>query len=270
LTENFFRSLAQSFGCTLTIKKVRGDNAHHIVEATFKSFARCLRRVIDHFFPFTCKELAIEAKHRAASQTRSTKETMIETSLDLDLPPNNVPKDVSTGIATLDMLLREFVSSANIYLRVQCSGDLWIDEHHSSEDVMITIGKVLSTALGDRGGLNRMGSASSSSGNAKVHCVLDLSNRPSFCSDLRLQDGDDSVGDLPVEMIVHGFESLVMNSLTTAHFVQLGDGSDPADFSTKDVVIAAARALGAAFGQCATVDPRRAGIAASSKGTLSK
>merc|ERR1719199_2452413 len=106
-------------------------------------------------------------------------------------------------------------------MKVNCSGDLWIDEHHSAEDIAITIGKALAVALGDKGGVVRMSWAESTCNDARVLCVMDLSNRPCLCSDLRLDARDEEmVGDLPVEMIVHVFESLVTSALMSVHFVQ--------------------------------------------------
>lgn len=271
LTTDFFAQLAESLGCKLSVKKVRGDNAHHIVESTFKSFGRCVRSAMDSLAsPDGLGPRAVVLQPRVAQQKRSTKETSIEVSVNLDPSSSEaiVCEAISTGIKTLDAMLLDIRVNSGMSLGVRCTGDLWIDEHHSAEDVMITVGKVLSEALGDRGGLNRMGCATAACGNANVKCVMDLSNRPSFCSDLRLQDTDeDIVGDLPAEMIYHGFESLVMNSLITVHFAQTvsGDGA----FSAGDVTTAAARAFGSALRQCASIDPRRAGAPASSKGTLS-
>jgi len=267
LTTDFFARLSQSLGCKLSVKKVRGDNAHHIVESTFKSFGRCLRSVMDYLTDGV--PTALPVCPRQAQQNRATKETSIEVAVNLDRANAATDEAISTGLVTLDSILQEISTAAGVSLGVKCTGDLWIDEHHSAEDVMITVGKVVSTALGDRGGLNRMGCATSSCGNATVKCVMDLSNRPSFCSDLRLSENhEDVVGDLPAEMIHHGFESLVMNSLITVHFAQTAaaDGACTA----RDVTIAASRAFGTAFRQCASIDPRRAGAPASSKGTLSK
>merc|ERR1712113_648226 len=112
-----------------------------------------------------------------------------------------------------------------------------------------------------------MGCAEGQSGDATVRCIMDLSNRPCLCSNLRLHARNEEMsGDLPVEMIHHCFESLATNALMTVHLLQSDEaGKEPC---AGDLALAAARALGAALGQCAGVDPRRAGIAASSKGTI--
>jgi len=267
LTTDFFTQVAQSLGCKLSVKKMRGDNAHHIVESTFKSFGRCLRRAMDDLRGLMSKALPVCP--RQAQQKRATKETSIEVVMNLDAVASERDQSISTGLVTLDSILQEIRDAAGVSLGVKCVGDLWIDEHHSAEDVMITVGKVMSAALGDRGGLNRMGCATSSSGNATVKCVMDLSNRPSFCSDVRLSLPDqDMVGDLPAEMIYHGFESLVMNSLITVHLSEISAAHEK--YEPRDGMLAAARAFGCALRECAAIDPRRAGAPASSKGTLSK
>merc|ERR1711972_164896 len=200
---------------------------------------------------------------------RATKETNINVALNLDPERDAKPGVITTGLMTLDALLRELQVTSGVHLEIECAGDLWIDDHHSAEDVMITLGKVLAEALGDKGGVNRMGCAFGQDGeSAHVQCVMDLSNRPAFCSDLQLDAlGEEMVGDLSVEMMYHCFESFVMNALMTVHVVQIETANQP---SANHLALAAARALGAALKECISVDPRRAGATASSKGTLSK
>merc|ERR1739848_348357 len=123
--------------------------------------------------------------------------------------------------------------------------------------------------LGDKGGVNRMGCAFGRDGEcARVQCVMDLSNRPAFCSNLQLDAlNEEMVGDISAEMIYHCFESFVMNALMTVHFVQIDTEKQP---SANHLARAAAKVSGAALKECISVDPRRAGATASSKGTLSK
>lgn len=267
-TELFFQSLAKELGCGLQAKKLRGVNAHHIIEATFKSFARCFRRALDAFCGFSATACPAKLPYsRVAQQQRSTKETRIDVSMDLDLPATS-SGPLSSGILMLDKLLGELRSSSNLSISVSCSGDLWIDEHHSAEDIMITLGKVLAQALRTKGGINRMGCAEGEHSGTRVLCVMDLSNRPSFTTDVPLDaQGEEKIGDLSIEMLLHCFESFVMNGLITVHFVHVAGPTAP---PAEDAAFAMMRALGSALGQCAAVDPRRAGATASSKGTLSK
>jgi len=270
---HFFESLSQSSGLTLRFQKLRGHNGHHIVESAFKAFSRSLRCFIDgtkredlEGMWGTSSDSAtqgVEMK-REGCVTRKTKETGIKVNMALDGGVGGVK--VCTGVHTLDGLIREIaVESECMSLQVECQGDLWVDDHHTSEDVSIAIGQVLNKALGSKAGLNRMWTASAEEGASQVEVVMDLSNRPCFTHDLDLSHyNDEKIGDVSVEMIEHVFDSLVMNGQMTVHIVQIKLGQ-----STKDLVTAAARAFGRALGKCIAVDPRRMGATASSKGTLS-
>ncbi|CAE8609428.1 unnamed protein product, partial [Polarella glacialis] len=168
LTDVFLKEFAGALKCGLRARKVRGDNAHHVVEATFKSLARCLRKAMDEFCGFLPNCVAATLSYRRHSRMqRSTKETSIDVEVDLDPVAGLGLGAISTGIATLDGLLREIQEQSGIHMRILVSGDLWIDDHHSSEDVMITVGKALNEALGDKGGINRMGCAEGEVGGAK-------------------------------------------------------------------------------------------------------
>lgn len=272
LTEVFFVHLSQALGCRMGATKVRGDNAHHIVEATFKSFARCLRRAMDAYTRFdpVVQGVTLATGPRQAVKKRATKETSIEVAVNLDPNPELPASKISTGITMLDTLFRELQAHSKVDLAVNCSGDTWIDEHHTVEDIAITAGKALAEAFGDKAGFVRMGYAEGSCGSAQVRCVMDLSNRPYFCSDLPFGAlGDEKIEDVSVEMIQHFFESLVSSALITVHICQQ-PSSESAGASARDFVVAAVRSLGSALAQCAAVDQRRAGVVSSSKGTLSK
>ena len=86
LTEPFWRAVIEASGLSVSLTKERGDNAHHIVEATFKSFARCLRKCMDQVegIDVAASDERLEGVTRAAGKARSTKETTIDVKLDLD------------------------------------------------------------------------------------------------------------------------------------------------------------------------------------------
>ena len=127
----------------MSLTKERGDNAHHIVEATFKSFARCLRKCMDQVegIDVAASDERLEGVTRAAGKARSTKETTIDVKLDLDGAAGK--SSVSTGIQTLDELLGSIAHEGGVQLNVDATGDLWIDDHHTTEDVAITVGRFL-------------------------------------------------------------------------------------------------------------------------------
>ena len=269
LTEPFWSALAESANLDVTLVKRRGDNAHHIVEATFKAFARCTRALMDQIEADVKSTSATDrdvtdapnAEHRASRKARATKETTIDVAVDLDGVASATT--VATGIQTLDALLLAMAEEASFQLNVDASGDLWIDDHHTTEDVAITVGQVLNEALGSKAGCNRMGRATARVGDARVEVIADLSNRPYLCNGLVFRE--ETIGDLSTEMVDHLFMSVATNAQMTAHIVRADDGGG----DEADVAEAAARAFGKCLKQCVAVDPRRAGAVASSKGTLS-
>lgn len=273
LTEPFWSALAGSANLDVTLLKRRGDNAHHIVEATFKAFARCTRALMDQIefeaggggarleTDATNDSSAPPAERRAARKARATKETTIDVAVDLDGAASATT--VATGIETLDALLLAMAEEASFQLNVDASGDLWIDDHHTTEDVAITVGQVLNEALGNKAGCNRMGRATARVGDAAVEVIADLSNRPYLCNGLVFRE--ETIGDLSAEMVDHLFMSVAANAQMTAHIVR----ADPGGGDEADVAEAAARAFGKCLKQCVALDPRRAGAVASSKGTLS-
>jgi len=248
---------------------------------------------------------------RIAERRRATKETTIEVRINLDAPwlASDAPPGsgaawtgavmtatklrasvehtsrVATGIEALDRVLVALSRAAGIEMIVHCEGDRHIDDHHTAEDVAITLGQCLHESLGDKAGLARMGCAEGSHGGARVRGVLDLSNRPHFESDLALDEefvggvGEDgateaSPGDalcggvLSCEMLFHVFDSLTLEMRSTCHLEVVEDAGAPGH--TLDLALAAASAYGAALSRAIRVDLRRRGAVASSKGTLSK
>jgi len=258
LTGAFLEGVVEGAGWRVGLWKRRGDNAHHIVEASFKAFARGLRAALDAAAGGAPSPEPAPGGTRRASKSRSTAETSVSVELDLDGEGGGA----RTGIGTLDAMLDAVREEAGVALVVEASGDLWIDDHHTAEDVAITVGQCIGEALGDKRGVNRMGRAEAAVGGAQVEVVMDLSNRPYLGNGLDI-DGVDRVGDLSVEMVDHLYLSMVFNAGMTVHIVKHA-GEDG-----EELAMASARAFGRCLKQCAAVDPRRAGQVASSKGTLS-
>lgn len=282
--ESFFRNLATSSGLNISLVKRRGDNGHHVVESAFKAFSRALRNFIDGTNIDSKIDNEDESSSdnmasmwgiksqsykegidlcRSGKSSRATKETSIDVELKLDGGSSGV--SVDTGIQSLNDFYVKLAIEAQISLDAKCSGDTWVDDHHTSEDVSIAIGKVLNTSLGTKAGLNRMWCAVSKVGEACVEVTMDLSNRPCLTHDLSLSSsGEEYVGDMSIEMFDHVLESLVMNAQMTLHIVEKSKGDNMVD-----LMIATSSAFGKSLRLCAAVDPRRAGKTASSKGTLS-
>jgi len=122
---------------------------------------------------------------RTATRRRSTKETQIELSLDLD---GTGQATVSTGIPFYDHMLEQVGKHGGFDLRIDAVGDLHIDTHHTVEDVAITFGEALREALGDKVGVRRFASGMFPLDEALVEVALDLSGRPFVVWDVPLPE----------------------------------------------------------------------------------
>jgi imidazoleglycerol phosphate dehydratase HisB len=183
------------------LRKVRGDNAHHIVESSFKAVARALRNLLDQCH--TTMDItspnsimmtimwddmdsdnykASAALDRQAKSERKTKETTIAVQVHLTPRDHLLPPNVQTGVDVLDQFLSHLACHAQMNLTCTCQGDVWVDEHHTSEDVAITLGQVLYEALGTKAGLNRMWCAQGTCGGTYEHdnTTTIWSHKPSF------------------------------------------------------------------------------------------
>lgn len=112
---------------------------------------------------------------RTAQRNRSTKETSISVSIDID---GSGRGDISTGIPFYDHMLDQLARHGGFDLTVRAEGDLHIDTHHTVEDVAIAVGEALRDALGDKAGVRRFASGSFPLDEALVAVALDLSGRP--------------------------------------------------------------------------------------------
>jgi len=111
---------------------------------------------------------------RAATITRNTAETQIKLCLNLDGRGNS---EVKTGVGFLDHMLVLLAKHARFDLSVCCNGDTWVDDHHSVEDVGITLGQAFAEALGEKRGINRYGSQILPMDESLVLCAIDISGR---------------------------------------------------------------------------------------------
>ena len=112
---------------------------------------------------------------RTATRVRSTKETSISLSIDLD---GSGATSISTGIPFYDHMLDQLGRHGGFDLRIDATGDLHIDTHHTVEDVAITLGEAFREALGDKVGVRRFASGAYPLDEALVEVALDLSGRP--------------------------------------------------------------------------------------------
>ncbi len=139
---------------------------------------------------------------RRARIQRQTRETRVD--VDIDLDQRSDPQ-VSTGIGFFDHMLDQLGKHGGFALTVACRGDLEVDEHHTVEDVALTLGQALRKALGEKRGIRRYGFLLPMD-EAAAEVALDLSGRPYFVFEGRFPR--DEVGGLPTELVPHFFRSL--------------------------------------------------------------
>ena len=191
---------------------------------------------------------------RSADIRRKTKETSIEVSVNLD---GNGSSDSRTGVKFLDHMLDSFATHSLVDLRVRAKGDL---QHHLVEDVALALGSALSSALGDRAGITRFGSATIPMDDALALAAVDLVKRPYAAVQLGLERV--MVEDAPCEDLEHFFMSLITSLGSTIHVKVLDGRNDHHRYE------AAIKALAVAFRAAATPDTRRARKTPSSKGKM--
>ncbi|OWZ03731.1 Imidazoleglycerol-phosphate dehydratase [Phytophthora megakarya] len=149
---------------------------------------------------------------REASISRVTKETSINVKLSLDGAGKS---KVSSGIGFLDHMLTALAKHSRFDLELDCKGDTWIDDHHTTEDCALTLGEAFDVALGNRAGIARFGSACVPLDEALSRAIVDISSR-AHC-EINLQLVRPSVGELSCEMITHFFESFASAARLTLH-----------------------------------------------------
>jgi imidazoleglycerol-phosphate dehydratase len=193
---------------------------------------------------------------RVAESRRKTKETDVRVKLNLDGAGKS---RVSTGLPFLDHMLELFAKHGLFDLDVVCKGDLEIDDHHSVEDIAITLGQALTEALGDKAGIKRYGEAVVPMDEALCRSVIDLSGR--FYLVYEVQTKRQKIGNFSVELAEHFWRSLAETAKFNLHIDCLRGRNT--HHMLEGTFKATARALRAAVER----DPRITGVL-STKGLL--
>lgn len=149
---------------------------------------------------------------RQAEVRRKTKETDVHVKLNLDGTGHS---RAATGLPFLDHMLELFGKHGLFDLEVTCQGDLEIDDHHSVEDIAITIGQTLLEALGDKSGINRYGDALVPMDEALCRSVIDLSGR--FYLVYEVQTRRQKIGNFSVELAEHFWRSFAETAKFNLH-----------------------------------------------------
>lgn len=194
---------------------------------------------------------------RTATISRSTKETEIEVTINLD---GTGVYDVATGVGFFDHMLEQLSRHSLIDITVRAKGDLHIDFHHTVEDVGIALGLALTKALGDKRGISRYASIELPMDETLTRCAIDVSGRPYLIWKVRFDR--DKIGEMDTELFREFFQALAQNGGLTLHLETLyGENNHHIAESTFKAL---ARALRSAL----AIDPRVAGDLPSTKGRL--
>lgn len=194
---------------------------------------------------------------RMATVKRTTGETDVQVTVNLDGTGICI---ANTGIPFLDHMMHQISSHGLIDLEVQATGDLEIDDHHTNEDVGITLGQALGKALGDRKGIVRFGNFLAPLDEALIQVALDFSGRPHLSYGLEIPT--QRIGTYDTQLVREFFVALVNHSQMTLHIRQL-DG-----INSHHIIEATFKAFARAMRMAVEFDPRRLGSIPSSKGVL--
>lgn len=194
---------------------------------------------------------------RTAAVTRTTKETDVAVSLNLD---GSGKCSADTGIPFLNHMLQQIASHSLIDLEVKATGDIEIDDHHTNEDVGITLGQTLAKALGDRQGITRFGHFIAPLDESLIQVALDFSGRPHLSFGLEIPTP--RVGTYDTQLVREFFVAVVNHAQMTLHIRQL-DG-----INSHHIIEATFKAFARALRMATEIDPRRANTIPSSKGVL--
>jgi imidazoleglycerol-phosphate dehydratase len=194
---------------------------------------------------------------RKATVERNTLETRITATVNLD---GSGAAEFETGVPFLEHMLDQIARHGLIDLKVHAQGDLHIDDHHTVEDIGITLGQAFAQAVGDKKGILRYGHAYVPLDEALSRVVIDFSGRPGL--EFNVPFTRAAVGGFDVDLFMEFFQGFVNHALVTLHVDNLrGDNSH---HQIETVFKAFGRALRMALSE----DPRMAGVTPSTKGVL--
>ncbi len=196
------------------------------------------------------------AQSRIASITRTTRETDISLTLNLD---GSGQAQIDTKIGFFDHMLHGFARHGLFDLTVKMKGDLEVDTHHTIEDTGIVLGNAIRQAVGDKEGIARYGSRILPMDEALILCALDLCNRPYLVYDLQLNR--EKVGDLETEMVREFFYAVSYGAAMNLHIKQI-EGSN-----NHHIIEGAFKAFAKALDEATRRDERISGVL-STKGSL--
>jgi imidazoleglycerol-phosphate dehydratase len=194
---------------------------------------------------------------RTATIERSTKETQIKATINLD---GTGAYKIATGIGFLDHMLEQLARHSLIDIELKAKGDLHIDFHHTTEDCGIVLGQAIAKALGDKQGITRYASIDLPMDEAMTRVAIDVSGRPFLV--WKVDFSRPKLGDMDTELFREWFQAFAQNAGITLHIQSLaGDNNH-------HIAETCFKALARTLRQAVAIDPRQAGRVPSTKGSL--
>jgi imidazoleglycerol-phosphate dehydratase len=194
---------------------------------------------------------------RQVDVTRNTSETQIQIALNLD---GTGQAQLNSGVAFLDHMLDQIARHGMIDLAVTAKGDTHIDDHHTVEDVGITLGQAIAKAVGDKKGITRYGHAYVPLDETLSRVVVDFSGRPGL--EFHVPFTRARVGDFDVDLTIEFFRGFVNHAGVTLHIDNLRG------INAHHQIETVFKAFGRALRMALELDPRAAGVIPSTKGSL--
>lgn len=194
---------------------------------------------------------------RTSTKERSSKETSIKISLDLD---GTGAGEIDTGVPFFDHMLEQIKKHSFTDLNIKTKGDNHIDDHHSVEDTGIVLGEALREALGERKGITRYASARVVMDEALVTCDIDLCTRQYLVYDVPVDK--ERINTFETELCVEFWRAVVNACGMTVHFKK------ERGVNSHHIIEASFKAFALAFDKAKTLDPRKEGQVPSTKGLI--
>lgn len=194
---------------------------------------------------------------RKAQVERNTLETRIRVAINLD---GTGQSQFATGVPFLEHMLDQIARHGLVDLEINADGDLHIDDHHTVEDIGITLGQAFAKAIGDKQGVRRYGHAYVPLDEALSRVVLDLSGRPGL--EMHIDYTRERVGSFDVDLFEEFFRGFVNHARVTLHIDNLRGTNSHHQIET------VFKAFGRALRMAVEEDPRMAGVTPSTKGAL--
>ncbi len=194
---------------------------------------------------------------RNVDVTRNTSETQIQIVLNLD---GTGKAQLNSGVPFLDHMLDQIARHGMIDLAVSAKGDTYIDDHHTVEDVGITLGQAIAKAVGDKKGITRYGHSYVPLDETLSRVVIDFSGRPGL--EFHVPFTRARVGDFDVDLTIEFFRGFVNHAGVTLHIDNIRG------INAHHQIETVFKAFGRALRMALELDPRASGVVPSTKGSL--